>query len=136
MKNYLVIFCLFFLLTACSKTNDNSPESTNYHNANGTFINFTTTAWYITKDGNFVILNLKITGNTNSNKITIKTFGDGVNSDINVNLQPNHSFNKDISIVFTADGATPGSFDVSTQVTAYKGTDTLIATLKSGKMDY
>lgn len=136
MKNYLVLFCLFLLITACSKKNDNSPQSTNYHNANGTFINFTTTQWYIIKDGNFVTLNLKITGNTNGNKITIKTFGDGVNSYINVDLQPNHTFSKDISIVFTADGATAGSFDISTQVTAYKGNDTLIATLSSGKMDY
>lgn len=136
MKNYLAIFCLFFLLAACSKKNDNSPQSTNYHDAHGTFINFTTTQWYIIKDGNFVTLNLKITGNTNGSKITIKTFGDGMNSDINVDLLPNHTFSKDVSIVFTADGTTPGSFDVSTQVTAYKGNDTLIATLKSGKMDY
>ena len=136
MKNYLVIPCLFLLLTACSKKNDNNHPGTNYHDANGTFINFTATQWYIIKDGNFVTLNLKITGNTNGNKITIKTFGDGLNSDVNIDILPNHAFSKDISIVFTADGSIPGTFDVSTQVTAYKGNDTLIATLRSGKMDY
>jgi hypothetical protein len=136
MKNYLVLSCLVLLFTACSKKNDNEPGAANYHDANGTFINFSSARWYVSKDGSFVTLYVKITGNTNSDTMTIRTIGDGLQTDVAIELLPDHTFSMDVPIVFTADGGSPGSFDISTGVIAFKGNDKLVATLKSGKVNY
>jgi len=136
MKNYLVFSCLVLLLTACSKNNNNNPGVANYNDASGTFINFTSIQWYFGNDNNFMTLHVKMAGSTNSDRMTITTIGDGLQTDVNIELQPDHIFSMDVPVVFTANGATPGSFDISTGVTAYKGNDKLIATLKSGKVNY
>jgi hypothetical protein len=82
------------------------------------------------------MVNLKIAGSTNSDKVTVRTYGDGVVSDENVELDSKKNFNEDIVISFTATSVPSGEFEVNTKVMAYKGTDTLVVPLNSGKLKY
>ena len=136
MKNHLLIFCLLVIMSGCSKDNSVTPQGKNYRDANGTYVNLTTTQWYVTKNGNFATLYLKIAGSTNGDKLTITTYGDGVVQDVNIQLEPNKSFNKDIGVAFTAAGGSSGSFDTSTKIVTYKGGDSFTTVLSSGKLDY
>jgi hypothetical protein len=123
-----IIFLLLFIgFASCNKNNDN-PHTT---------LNITTSQWYLTRTnygGGFV--NLKIAGSTNGDKVTVRTYGDGLISDENVELDSKKNFNKDITISFTATSVPSGEFEVSTKVVANKGTDTLVVPLNSGKLKY
>jgi len=111
---------------SCSKE-DNSPAT----------LNITDSRWYLTRTNyGGGMVNLNIMGSTNGDKVTVRTHGDGVNSDENVELDSKKNFNKDIVISFTATSVPSTEFEVSTKVMAYKGTDTLIVPLNSGKLKY
>jgi hypothetical protein len=93
--------------------------------------------WYLTRNilgGGEV--NLKISGSTNGDKVTVRTYGDGVIFDENVELDSKKNFNKDVGISFTATSVPSGEFEMSTKVMAYKGSDTLVVPLNSGKLKY
>ena len=79
---------------------------------------------------------MKIEGSTNSDKVTIRTYGDGVVTDENVELDSSKNFNKDVIISFTATSVPSGEFEVNTKVMAYKSTHTLVVPLNSGKLKY
>lgn len=122
------IFLLVIIVFAsCSKKEDNSD----------TTLNITNSQWYLTRTNyGGGMVNLEIAGSTNSDKVTIRTSGDGVKSDENVELDSKKNFNKDIVISFTATSVPSGEFEVSTKVMAYKGSDTLVVPLNSGKLKY
>jgi hypothetical protein len=102
-----------------------------------TALDITNSQWYLTRNNyGGGMVNLKLSGSTNSDKVTIRTFGDGVVSDENVELDSKKNFNKDIVISFTATSVPGGEFEASTKVMAYKGSDTLVVTLNSGKLKY
>jgi len=93
--------------------------------------------WYLTRNilgGGEV--NLKILGSTNGDKVTVRTYGDRVIFDENVDLDSKKNFNKDVGISFTATSVPSGEFEMSTKVMAYKGSDTLVVPLNSGKLKY
>jgi len=118
---------MIIAFTSCSKKEDNTPATLN--------INYF--QWYLTRTNyGGGMVNLKIEGSTNGDKVTIRTHGDGVNSDVNVELDSRKNFNDDIIISFTVTSVPSTEFEVSTKVMAYKGTDTLGVTLNSGKLKY
>ena len=121
-----IIFLLVVIgFASCSKRED----------AN---LNITNSQWYLTR--NTIVpagtVNLKVAGSTNGDKVTVRTNGDGVIFDENVELDSKKNFNKDIVISFFATSVPSGEFEVSTKVMAYKGSDTLVVTLNSGKLKY
>ena len=123
------IIFLFVIITfaSCSNKEDNSPAT----------LSITNSQWYLTRTNyGGGMVNLKIEGSTNGNKVTVRTSGDGVISDENVELDSKKNFNKDVVISFTATSVPSTEFEVSTKVMAYKGTDTLIVPLNSGKLKY
>jgi hypothetical protein len=114
-------------LASCSKKENNSPAT----------LSITNSQWYLTRTNyGGGMVNLKIVGSTNGDKVTIRTYGDGVRSDENVELDSKKRFNKDIVISFTATSVPSGEFEVSTKIMAYKGTDTLTVPLNSGILKY
>jgi hypothetical protein len=124
MRTNIFFICLIIVFASCSKKDDATLRITN-------------SQWYLTKNiygGGEV--NLKILGSTNGDKVTIRTYGDGVVSDENAELDSKKNFNKDIVISFTETSVPSGEFEVSTKVMAYKGTDTLVVPLNSGKLKY
>jgi len=126
MKKIIFLFVII-AFACCSKKEDHSPAT----------LNITNSQWYLTRTnygGGMVNLNIK--GSTNGDKVTFRTHGDGVNSDENVELDSGKNFNKDVVISFTATSVPSTEFEVSTKVMAYKGTDTLIVPLNSGKLKY
>jgi hypothetical protein len=133
----LLLCCLILLLLSCSKTNNN-PQTKNYSNAKGTYINITNTQWYTTTDGNFVTLKLKLSGNANGDRITILTVGDGLDTDNDVPLKANKTFNYDTGIAFFYNnGPRHGTYSsASTWVTIYRCNDTLKVNLNGGNVNY
>jgi hypothetical protein len=126
MKKIIFLFVII-AFASCSKNEDHSPAT----------LNITNSQWYLTRTNyGGGMVNLKIEGSTNGDKVTIRTHGDGVNSDENVELDSRKNFNKDVVISFTATSVPSSEFEVSTKVMAYKGADTLIVTLNSGKLKY
>jgi hypothetical protein len=123
-----IIFLLSIIaLASCSKKENNSPAT----------LSITNSQWYLTRTNyGGGMVNLKIVGSTNGDKVTIRTYGDGVRSDENVELDSKKRFNKNIVISFTATSVPSGEFEVSTKIMAYKGTDTLTVPLNSGILKY
>jgi len=126
MKKIVFLF-IIIAFASCSKKEDNSPAT----------LSITNTQWYLTRTNyGGGMVNLNIAGSTNGNKVTVRTYGDGVISDENVKLDSRKNFNRDVVISFTATSVPSTEFEVSTKVIAYKGTDTLIVLLNSGKLKY
>jgi hypothetical protein len=124
IKTSLCFILLIVVFASCSKETD-------------TILNLTNSQWYLTRTNNGGgLVNLKIEGSTNSDKVTIRTFGDGVVSDRTVGLDSKKNFKEDVVISFTATSVPSGEFEVSTKVMAYKGSDTLVVPLNSGKLKY
>ena len=120
-----IIFLLVIIgFVSCSKREDVT-------------LNITNSQWYLTRNilgGGEV--NLKILGSTNGDKVTVRTYGDGVIFDENVELDSKKNFNKDVGISFTATSVQSGEFEMSTKVTAYRGNDSTMIPLNSGKLKY
>lgn len=127
MKKILLFLLLVSMFSACSKESGQNKSA----------INITDCKWYLTEflySGGTV--NLKISGSTDGQKLTVRTFGDGVVSDENVELDAHNNFNKDIVIRFFITTVPIGEFEVTTKVMAYQGADTTVITLNSGKLKY
>jgi hypothetical protein len=123
-----IIFLLLIIgFSSCSRKDDNRD----------TTLDITNSQWYLTRTNyGGGLVNLKIAGSTNGDKVTVRTYGDGELSDENVELDSKGDFNKNIVISFTATSVPSGEFEVSTKVMAYKGTDTLVVPLNSGRLKY
>lgn len=115
------------VFASCSEKENNSPAT----------LNITNSQWYLTRLGNAGgMVNLKLEGSTNGNKVTVRTYGDGVMFDANVELDSKKNFNKDLVISFRVTSVPSGEFEVNTKVMAYKDNDTLVVSLSSGKLKY
>lgn len=124
MKKIIFLFIIIGF-TSCSKR----EEAT---------INITNSQWYLTRNTAIPAgtVNLKVAGSTNGDKVTVRTYGDGVIFDENVELDSKKNFNADVTICFFATSVPSGEFEMSTKVMAYKGSDTLVVNLNSGKLYY
>jgi hypothetical protein len=123
----IILLLVIIGFASCSKNTDNSDIT----------LNITNSQWYLTRINNAGgMVNLKIAGSTNADKVTIRTYGDGVVSDENIELDSKKSFNEDITISFTMTSVPGGEFEVSTKVMAFNSTDTLVVPLNSGKLQY
>ena len=119
----LIFLLVIIAFTSCTKRD-------------GVNLSFTTSQWYLTRDiygDGFV--NLKILGSTNSDKVMILTSGDGVAYWEKVDLDSEKNFNTDIIIEFFHEVPT-GEFEMSTKLMAYRGNDSIMIPLNSGKMKY
>jgi hypothetical protein len=102
-----------------------------------TTLNITTSQWYLTRTNyGGGMVNLKLEGSTNGEKVTVRTYGDGLRSDYNIALDSDKNFNEDIVIAFTATSVPGGEFELTTKVMAYGRVDTLVVPLNSGKLKY
>lgn len=122
LRLYLVLTVLVF--ASCSKTEE-------------PVLNITDTEWYL--DRNILgggSVHLIIEGNTDADKVTVRTSGDGVISDVDVELDSDKYFSKNIVISFTATTVPEAEFEASTVVKAYKGSAVLSVPLSSGKLQY
>ena len=130
------IFFLFIIFTFFSCFKDNDAFKV-YNDTKGLTLTITSSHWYLTRKniggGN---VNLKISGSTNGEMVSIRTYGDGVISDKYIELNPNKNFTLDIVISYTGNTVPTTEFEESTLVKASKGADTLVVTLKSGKLKY
>jgi hypothetical protein len=131
------------MVFASCKKDDNTDSTKVYNDSKGTTISITNSQWFTTTKGNssssIGYVNLLLSGSTNADKVTVRTFGDGIINDEDVVLDSKRTFNKDtIGISFMHYSSNPPSdeFESSTIIKAYKGTDTLVITLNSGKLKY
>jgi len=130
-----VIIVLF--ISSCKKGSEGvAPGSQKYSDAKGTYVTTNSLSWYLTKEGNGGTVHVKFTGVTNADRITITTYGDGLDSEIPITLIGNSQFNEDIPVSFSAASRSTSAFQESTVLKAYKGSDVLSVTLNSGNLQY
>ena len=133
----MAVFTIIFIIYLIRKKINSKITLNIVKNTDKITLNITNTLWYLTKNsiggGNVI---LRISGLTNGDRVTIETHGDGLKSNLNIELDSKKNFNKDVVIAFTATSLPSGEFELSTKVTAYKGTDTLVVPLNSGKLKY
>jgi hypothetical protein len=94
----------------------------------------TTAQWSLThaNDGFGYIL-LEISGYTNGERVTVRTFGDGLISEDELQLDENKHFNEKVTIAFSHMGYTP-PVQMDTTVTAYRGDEKKEVKLESGNI--
>jgi hypothetical protein len=137
MRAFILFLYLFLVFTSCSKSVD-TPKV--YSDSKGTSISFTNSTWSTAKSTTGIgTVNLKISGSTNADRLTIRTLGesvDGLINDLNVKLDSKKSFNESVEITYTSTSVPTSQFELNTEVKAYRGSDTLIVSLSSGKLKY
>ena len=94
----------------------------------------TTAQWSLAhaNDGFGYIL-LEISGYTNGERVTVLTFGDGLISEDELQLDENKHFNETVTIAFSHIGYTP-PVQMDTTVTAYRGHEKKEVKLESGNI--
>ncbi len=123
----IVLILVIILFVSCSEKEDYDDI----------FLDITYTQWYLTRTNwGGGMVNLKIEGSTNGDKVTIRTYGDGKISDRNIELDSKKKFYDDVVISFTAMSVPGNEFESNTKVMAYRDMDTLTVTLNSGKLKY
>ena len=132
---YLLIVSILFLLS-CSRKNDTTAiESCNqelktYSSSNGTELYLTQQQWYLKRIGNGGSVNLRVSGSITGDSATIRSYGDGLISDVVLDLNSDKKFEKDLTISFNATSLTMGDIVGSTVILVYRNSDTLKAELK------
>jgi hypothetical protein len=134
MRNLYLIIGSLLLLSACSKSGIQPAKV--YSNTNGTYIDLSTIKWYVTKNGSFANLNLKISGKTNGDSMTLRTSGDGLITQVPIALQSGKMFTEDAGIYFIHEAPAAGTLRGTTQITVYRGPDKFVVNLDSGDVSY
>jgi len=125
MKKIFVLIIILFVLF-CSGCLDNPP-----------ILNLNNIQWYTTteaiNDLTFGYVHLSISGVTTGDKVTVLTYGDGILSEQELELNQENQFEEDIIIKFThmADDI---SRIYSTVITAYKGNSSIKINLESEEL--
>ena len=127
MKKIFLFLIISFVLFS-SGCSDNTPiVSLNYID------------WYTTTEKinnlTFGYVHLSISGATTGDKVTVLTYGDGVISEQELDLDQENKFNEDIIIKFTHTADTVPSI-YSTVITAYKRNSSTKINLESEELVY
>ena len=129
MKKLLVLILIIslpvFLLAGCL---NNEP-----------ILSLSYVEWYttteVTGDLTFGDVHLNLSGSTTGDKVTVITYGDGIIDELELDLDQDKKFSKDIVIKFThAADNIPRKY--STVLTAYKGSNTTKISLESEELTY
>ena len=131
----ILLIALFF--AACKRDNSdiNNGTPAKYTDVNGTFVVLNTAVWFTTAQGSSGTVNLNISGNTNAEKITVTTYGDGLISEYPVSTANQYFNSAGIAISFTH-SVDKTVFSENTTLKAIRGTDTLKITLASGNLQF
>jgi len=129
MKKLLILILIIslpvFLLAGCL---NNEP-----------ILSLSYVEWYTTTEviGNLTFgdVHLNLSGSTTGDKVTVITYGDGIIDELELDLDQDKKFSKDIVIKFThAADNIPRKY--STVLTAYKGSNTTKISLESEELTY
>jgi len=129
MKKLLILILIIslpvFLLAGCL---NNEP-----------ILSLSYVEWYttteVTGDLTFGDVHLNLSGSTTGDKVTVITYGDGIIDELELDLDQDKKFSKDIVIKFThAADNIPRKY--STVLTAYKGSNTTKISLESEELTY
>lgn len=131
----LLAIALITVASSCKK-DDNAPAGTTKHtDASGTYLN-EKNSFYLTREGSGGTVHIKFSGNTNADSVKYQTSGDGLISDVKIDLGSGKAFDVDTPISFTATSVPGGTFTSALTLKAYKGKDVLTVTLQSGNLSY
>ena len=141
MKTIVLFLGILVLFASCKKESKDNTNKIEKDSA-GIILSITNYQWYSDTEKGPNIgawrLFLVISGNTNADKVTVETYGDGLTGEFELPLDENKNFYKDtVGIAFFMYSTPPtGQFEKSTIVTAVSGNNTLKIPIKSGLMNY
>lgn len=119
----LTLIAMEFLLNVGCKTSSNELT-----------LIISTSEWFLTHESTgFGFISLRIGGYTNGERVTVITFGDGVISEYELQLDEANHFNETVTIAFSNQGYTP-PVQMETTITAYRGQEKREVTLVSGNI--
>ena len=143
MKKFILIISFISVFIACSKKATNPAPEYVYTDSKGTNLVINSSIWFTTlhenSEGGFWNLHLLLSGYTNADRVSVTTYGDGLIDSEDLKLDSKKNFDQDtINIAFLHYTTTPpsGEFETGTTISIYKGSDTLVVYMKSGKMNY
>ena len=143
MRIFLYFLILSLLLIACSAKDENVSSNKLYADSHGTWLELDSSRWSTKKTGNpsnfTVFVNLLFSGTTNADSMKILTHGDGFFVNETLEMRANGAFLQDavnVSFTFFSNTSYTGIIESDTYIYAFKGNDTLITYLSSGKLDY
>ncbi len=143
MKLHAILLSGILAFSACSKDDDSDSIMTcsngqkSFSSDNGTKLDVDTQTWYLQRDktgGGSV--NLRIAGSITGDSATLRTYGDGLIFDSEIELNSNKEFNQDVSISFTATTVPEGDIEGKTLIYVYGLKDTLEVELKGCTLRY
>jgi len=135
---YAIIFVI--LISGCKALN--CPEKRK-SNSKKIELNIYNSSWFTRTEKSpefaFADVNLVISGKTNAERLTVRTFGDGKGGDMEIKLDSNGIFNDTIRICFCHDISSSELSKVfysETNLKAYLDSDKIDTTLNSGPLHY
>jgi len=136
----LCFFVFIIVLTGCKELKYSTNNTANKKNI---VLNISKSDWFTSneKTRNAMVghVNLAIKGNTNAERLTVRTFGDGLGGDRDLKIDTNGMFNDTIEISFTYFSSPPdysASKYSQTLLKAYLGKEMIDTTLISGPLYY
>ena len=123
MKTYIYFTFLLIALAACGKDDDPTLEVTR-------------SDWYLERINNGGAVHLIIEGSTTGDRVTILTYGDGVPSERNIELDSENQFSDDVVISFSVSAVPSEEFVSNTELKIYKKTNMITVALTSSKLKY
>jgi hypothetical protein len=123
MKTYICFTVLFIAFASCNRNNDPA-------------LKVSRSEWYLERIYSGGAVHLIIEGSTTADKVTIKTYGDGLVTDKNIELDSQKHFSDDVVISFSVTSVPDDEFVSDTELKIYKNTNIVTVTLTSGKLKY
>ena len=125
----VLITLLVLLMTIVSCTNKEATIAP--------VLNITNAKWFTTRNGNYGTVMLVLSGNTNTDSVTVENYGEGLLSLRKIPIDSSKSFSNDtVSVMFTIFANGVDSFNCSTIVRAVNNAGVIADTLVSGKLHY
>ena len=140
MRRFIIALLGLFVLSSCSQNADSDSDSgikcckgeEHYSDAKGTVLNLTKQEWHLKKNGlGGVDVGVVISGSTNGDSATIRTYGDGLIYDLKIGLNSRKEFKQEASIFFTSSPLTEDKIIAPTLIMVFRGQDTLKVEIQS-----
>ena len=124
MKPYIFLTLLLLAFTSCTKNDDPA-------------LKLTREEWYTVRTDYGGSVHLIIEGTTNADRVTVTTYGDGLISDHEIDINLFNHFKADVGISFIVTTAPlTGKFVSNTELKIYKNTNMITMALTSDTLKY
>lgn len=139
----MILLIGILAFTTCSEDEDSdstmrcSKNQASFTSNSGTKLDLDTQIWYLEEnDIGGGSVNLLISGSIIGDRATIRTYGDGIINDSEIQINSNNEFYQDVPVSFIATSLPEGDIVSNTLIFVYNSMDTLKVELESCTLRY